>query len=76
MLVMSNRSTGMRFHSLDGAVAVTATESSDRQEVYNLEVADFNTYFVGKSQVLTHDVTVREPTDMLVPGLAKAVIAP
>ncbi len=66
---------GMRFHSMDGAVEVTATASSSNLDVYNLEVADFNTYFVGNSQVLTHDVTVRQPTDMLLPGLAKAVIA-
>ena len=58
-------------------VEVKAVESSENLDVYNLEVADFNTYFVGQSQVLTHDVTVRQPTDMLLPGLAKTeVVAP
>ena len=66
---------GMRFHSLDGAVDVTAVAEAGNLDVYNLEVADFGTYFVGQSQVLTHDVTVRQPTDMLLPGLAKAVVA-
>jgi len=38
-------------------------------------VADFRADFRGKSQVLTHDVTVRQPTDMLLLGLAKAIVA-
>ena len=37
---------------------------------YNLVVADFNTYFVGKSRVLCHDNTLRGPTKAVVPGLA------
>ncbi|GAF79892.1 unnamed protein product, partial [marine sediment metagenome] len=29
----------------------------------------FHTYFVGKTKILSHDNTIREPTDALVPGL-------
>ncbi len=67
---------GMRFHSLQSSVDVTATAEASSADVYNLEVADFNTYFVGKSQVLTHDVTIRQPTDMLLPGLVRAAVVP
>lgn len=63
-----------RFHSLDGAVSLTSVVAADHVEVYNLEVADFNTYFVGQSQVLTHDVTIRRPSDQALPGFAKPTI--
>ena len=63
-----------QFHSLDGAVKFTSIVPAEQLEVYNLEVADFNTYFVGKSQVLTHDVTVRQPTDMVLPGFARQTV--
>ena len=67
---------GMQCHSLGGSVAVTAIGDSGLLDVYNLDVADFGTYFVGQSQVLTHDITIRPPTDMLLPGLAKASDTP
>lgn len=63
-----------RLHSLDGAVSLTSVVAADHVEVYNLEVADFNTYFVGESQVLTHDVTIRRPSDQALPGFAKPTI--
>lgn len=66
---------GMQFHSLSGAVEVSKIDASDSQTVYNLEVADFNTYFVGKGQILTHDITIRNPTDMALPGFAKEAAA-
>ena len=40
-------------------------------EVYNLVVADFNTFFVGESGMLVHDITYvtrRRPTTAIVPG--------
>ncbi len=37
--------------------------------VYNLVVADFHTYFIGKAMVLSHDVTPPAPTNIKVPGL-------
>lgn len=43
--------------------------------VHNLEVADFNTYFVGHSHILSHDVTVRDPSDMVEPGVLKPELA-
>jgi hypothetical protein len=50
-------------------VRVDAIEQADEVEAYNLIVADFNTYFVGKVGVLVHDNSPREPTSAKVPGL-------
>ncbi len=66
---------GMQFHSLSGAVEVAAVSPGESETVYNLEVADFNTYFVGQGQILTHDITVRQPTDMALPGFSKETAA-
>ena len=33
-----------------------------RETTYNFEVADFHTYYVGKSAVLVHNTCVRKPT--------------
>lgn len=66
---------GDRFHSIDGAVDVTGVDVGEKVEVFNLHVGDFHTYFVGKNPVLTHDVTVRPPTDMALPGFANQTAA-
>ena len=60
---------GMRFHGALEPVAMTRSEPAESQPVYNLVVADFHTYFVGESMLLSHDPTFAEPTDQLVPGL-------
>ena len=48
---------------------IDAIAKSDEAEAYNLIVAEFNTYFVGKAGILVHDNTPREPTTATVPGL-------
>ena len=60
---------GAVLHAVNGPVRVDAIAAADEAEAYNLIVADFNTYFVGKSSVLVHDNTPREPTTAKVPGL-------
>lgn len=54
-------SAGDEIYLLDGSIAViTGSELEKLTEpikVYNLEVADFNTYFVGDEAVLVHDYT-------------------
>lgn len=60
---------GAILHSVNGPVRVDAITEADEAEAYNLIVADFSTYFVGKSGVLVHDNTPREPTTAVVPGL-------
>ena len=63
--------SGMELHGVAGTVLVQSVERMPAQQTYNLIVADFNTYFVGKGKVLSHDNTIREPTNAIVPGLAK-----
>ena len=48
----------------------TVQEKGPLEAVYNLVVADFQTYFVGQSMVLSHDVSLPRPTNVTVPGLA------
>lgn len=64
-----------QFHTIQGAAAVTSVTEDLVATVHNLEVADFNTYFVGHSHILSHDVTVRDPSDMVEPGVLKPELA-
>jgi Pretoxin HINT domain len=57
-------------HGVNGPVELKAIAEADDCESYNLIVADFNTYFVGKSGALVHDNTPRAQTTAIVPGLA------
>ncbi|MEQ8789756.1 MAG: polymorphic toxin-type HINT domain-containing protein [Pirellulaceae bacterium] len=62
--------SGMELHCASGTARVTAVElGGDEIETHNLIIADFNTYFVGKQHVLSHDNTIREATNAIVPGL-------
>jgi hypothetical protein len=63
----------MRFHTLTGTVDLASVEPGDKQDAFNLVVADFHGYFVGKDKILTHDNTVQKPTNCIVPGLAGRV---
>ena len=60
---------GMELHSVTGTLRISTVKESRKEQTYNLIVADFNTYFVGEGQVLSHDNTVRETTNAIVPGL-------
>jgi hypothetical protein len=62
----------MHFHGATGPVAARSVDPAGGGDVYNLVVADFHTYFVGESMILSHDPTFAQPTDMLVPGLVVA----
>jgi hypothetical protein len=61
---------GAVLYTLTGTARVAAVEPIDDAEAYNLAVADFNTYFVGESGVLAHDVTRRRPTRATLPGVS------
>ncbi|MEZ6073310.1 MAG: polymorphic toxin-type HINT domain-containing protein [Pirellulales bacterium] len=61
----------MLLHTLVGTAAVDDAEPIGVDEFYNIEVADFHTFFVTKSNILTHDLTTREATNFVVPGLVK-----
>jgi hypothetical protein len=61
---------GDQLHSLGGIEVVRDLNVIEKEtSAYNLIVADFANYFVGKSAILAHDNTSRRPTRALVPGL-------
>jgi hypothetical protein len=59
---------GMSLHTSDGLATIKSVASSGEEDTYNLIVADFHTYFVGDHAILSHDVTMREPAEVAVPG--------
>lgn len=60
---------GMQLHGVDQDATVDSVQEAKIQDVYNLVVADFGTYFVGQTRVLVHDNTMRQPTLARVPGM-------
>jgi hypothetical protein len=62
---------GMRLHTVQGAVELRSSHPTGAEQSYNLVVADFHTYFVTEDKLLTHDNTISEPVDRVVPGLAR-----
>ncbi len=62
---------GMRFHAVGGTTTIESVEPAHEAVTYNLIVADFHSYFVGENKVLSHDNTIRRPTNTLVPGLKR-----
>ena len=58
-------------HRVTGTTPVDRVEAGPHLRTYNLVVADFSTYFVGRQQVLVHDNTPPRPTATVVPGLSK-----
>lgn len=60
---------GATLHGVHGGATIDAIEERKEAEAYNLIVADFATYFVGKTGLLVHDNTPRGATTTLLPGL-------
>jgi DnaJ-domain-containing protein 1 len=56
-------------HTATSPAKVSDVQPGIVAETYNLVVADFHTYFVGDSRLLSHDNSPRRPTRMIVPGL-------
>lgn len=65
----SELAAGDVLHAIGQPTVVNSVAPSGSQVTYNLHVADCNTFFVGQSRVLSHDVTQRQATDQTVPGL-------
>ena len=64
---------GEPIHTVTGTSRLQGLETEPRPEsVYNLVVADFHTYFVGQSLILSHDVLQPASTNTKVPGLQPA----
>lgn len=67
----------MPLHTVLGSTEVTAVEPAGEGEVYNLVVADAHTYFIGgENAFLSHDITHRQATNTLVPGLQPIWVTP
>jgi hypothetical protein len=60
---------GQPLHTATGMTRLSHVETAAEEKTYNLVVADFHTYFVGHSHILSHDVLPPRPTNKLVPGL-------
>lgn len=59
---------------LGKVLPVSAMEKrDDTVTMYNLVVADFHTYFVGESAVLTHDNTACQPVSTIMPGSTQRI---
>jgi hypothetical protein len=68
---------GARLHCVTDQLRVEKVESDGIAEAFNLVVADCGTYFVGRSGILVHDSTPRQPTRSTLPGiLAPADLSP
>ena len=68
---------GMSLHGIQGSLDVVAAEPAGRGAVYNLVVSGTHSYFVGGTNaVLSHDITPRNPTNAIVPGLQPVWLRP
>jgi hypothetical protein len=63
--------SGNVLHCCGGTASVNDAKEAASEPTYNLVVADFSTYFVGPDKILSHDVTLRQPTRAIVPGLPR-----
>ncbi|MGE5194127.1 MAG: polymorphic toxin-type HINT domain-containing protein, partial [Deltaproteobacteria bacterium] len=66
---------GSLVHTVRGNAAVAAVKSGPTAETYNLVVADFHDYFVGRTGFLVQDLPLPQPTNAVVPGLTHRQLA-
>jgi len=59
---------GIALHTLQSPVDIRAVSQTGEEKAYNLIVADFHSYFVGDSKLLSHDNTMLQPTEVTTPG--------
>jgi hypothetical protein len=64
--------TGTPLRTMDGVVRLEAAAEGEKTFAYNLEVADYGTYFVGKTGLLVHDNTPIRDLPRKAPGLEPA----
>jgi hypothetical protein len=60
-------------HTVTGTALVRSVETGPTAETYNLVVADFHDYFVGRSGFLVQDLPMPQPTNAIVPGLGRPI---
>ena len=61
--------SGMVLHGVGKVTHLSTVDKGQIAQTYNVIVADFHTYFVGKNRILSHDNTIRRPSNATVPGL-------
>jgi len=61
----------MQLHTATGSIPVGAVDRAEVAQTYNLVVADFHTFFVGKSALLCQDLLLPAATNNIVPGLSR-----
>lgn len=62
---------GMKLHDVSGVTTITAVvDEGGQAPTYNLIVNAAHSYFVGQAKILSHDNTMPEPSEQIVPGLA------
>jgi Pretoxin HINT domain len=59
---------GMILHGAEKPLRIAEITEGGNERTYNLRIADSANYFVGKSRILSHDVSSRGPSEMLIPG--------
>lgn len=64
-----NLKSGMVLHGMREISHLSEVTEGEAEETYNVVVEDYHTYFVGRQRILSHDNTVRRPTNATVPGL-------
>ena len=72
----AGRSRAHAFRRCDRKRRESPVDPSFAGMAFNLIVADFNSYFVGKHGILVHDNTPRAATAALLPGLGPRETAP
>jgi hypothetical protein len=60
---------GDQLHGVHGGQTVDYIKPGPESEAYNLVVADFSTYFIGRYRILVHDNRPRLVTEARLPGL-------
>src|SRR5262249_50143506 len=58
-------------HTVRGSAPIDGVEPGETAETYNLVVADFHDYFVGRAGFLVQDLPLPQPTNVVVPGLTR-----
>jgi hypothetical protein len=59
---------GDRLHGLHGSQVVDYIKPGPESEAFNLVIADFSTYFIGRHRTLVHDNRPRRATESVLPG--------
>ena len=60
---------GMSLQANGRFITVKSAKVGPAVQTFNMVVAEFHSYFAGDQKILSHDNTVRQPTDTIVPGL-------